>query len=155
MLGSCHFGGVWPSRLSCKGGGVPLSAWPKNATTELVGLLSITFLKCRAPSREVMDAIFKVFWYDSKRNVNPRSTDYEADAITTTPSRRYLVVSLHCYLVRPLSYLHLWYLVLWLRYLPCFRHSDKSGHAFADVIHRILVGAHQAKLFANKIFSIN
>ena len=31
---------------------------------------------------------FKVFWYDSTRVMNPRSTDCEADALTTTPSRR-------------------------------------------------------------------
>ena len=31
---------------------------------------------------------FKVFWYDSTRGLNPRSTDCEADALTTTPSRR-------------------------------------------------------------------
>ena len=31
---------------------------------------------------------FKVFWYDSTRRMNPRSTDCEADALTTTPSRR-------------------------------------------------------------------
>ena len=30
----------------------------------------------------------KVFRYDSTRGVNPRSTDCEADALTTTPSRR-------------------------------------------------------------------
>ena len=29
---------------------------------------------------------FKVFWYDSTRGINPRSTDCEADALTTTPS---------------------------------------------------------------------
>ena len=33
---------------------------------------------------------FKVFWYDSTRGMNPRSTDCEADALTTTPSRRNL-----------------------------------------------------------------
>ena len=31
---------------------------------------------------------FKVFWYDSTWEMNPRSTDCEADALTTTPSRR-------------------------------------------------------------------
>ena len=30
---------------------------------------------------------FKVFWYDSTRGMNTRSTDCEADALTTTPSR--------------------------------------------------------------------
>ena len=32
---------------------------------------------------------FKVFWYDSTRGMNSRSTDCEADALTTTPSRRF------------------------------------------------------------------
>ena len=32
---------------------------------------------------------FTVFWYDSTRGLNPRSTDYEADALTTTPSRQF------------------------------------------------------------------
>ena len=36
-----------------------------------------------------MNTIFKVFWYDSTREMNPRSTDCEADALITTPSRRY------------------------------------------------------------------
>ena len=31
---------------------------------------------------------FKVFWDDSTRGMNPRSTDCEADALTTTPPRR-------------------------------------------------------------------
>ena len=31
---------------------------------------------------------FKVFWYDSIQAMNPRSTNCEADALTTTPSRR-------------------------------------------------------------------
>ena len=35
----------------------------------------------------------KVFWYDSTRGMKPRSTDCEADALTTTPSRRYGSVS--------------------------------------------------------------
>ena len=43
----------------------------------------------------------------------------------------------------------------WLRYLSCFRHNDKSGYGFPKFIHHILVGAHQAKLFSNKIFSRN
>ena len=31
---------------------------------------------------------FKIFWYDSTRGMNPKSTDCEADALATTPSRR-------------------------------------------------------------------
>ena len=54
-LGSCHF------RVTClphKGGGVPLSALPKDTTSELAGLFSTTSHKCRAPSREAIDPIF-------------------------------------------------------------------------------------------------
>ena len=84
MLGSCYF------RATClphKGGGVPLSALPKNTTSELAGLFSTTFHKCRAPRREAVDTIYKVVWYGSTRGVNPKSTDCKADALTTTPSR--------------------------------------------------------------------
>ena len=35
-----------------------------------------------------MNTIFKVFWYDSTREMNPKSTNCEADALTTTPPRR-------------------------------------------------------------------
>ena len=62
-LGSCHFfififGGVWAICLPHKGGGVPLSALPKDTTSELAGLFSTTSHKCRAPSREAVDTIF-------------------------------------------------------------------------------------------------
>ena len=36
---------------------------------------------------------FKVFWYDSTRGLSPRSTDCEADALTTTPLRRLTIVN--------------------------------------------------------------
>ena len=87
-LGSCLFRGLWATCLPHKGGGIPLSALPKDTTSELAGLFSTTSHKCRAPSREAADTIFKVFWYDSTRGMIPRSTDCEADALTTTPSRR-------------------------------------------------------------------
>ena len=32
----------------------------------------------------------QVFWYDSTKGMNPRSTDCEADILTTTRSHRYL-----------------------------------------------------------------
>ena len=91
-LGSCHF------RVTClphKGGGVPLSALPKDTTSELAGLFSTISHKCRAPSREAVDTIFKVFSYDSTRGMNPRSTDCEAKALTTTPSRKTWNKALH------------------------------------------------------------
>ena len=81
-LGSCHFRGVWATCLLHKGGGVPLSALPKDTTSELAGLFSTTSHKCRAPSREAVNTIFKVFWYDSAREMNPRPTDCGANALT-------------------------------------------------------------------------
>ena len=90
-LGSCLFRGLWATCLPHKGGGVPLSALPKDTASELAGLFSTTSHKCRAPSREAIDTIFKVFWYDLTRGMNPRSTDCEADALTTTPSRRFSI----------------------------------------------------------------
>ena len=84
-LGSCHFRDVWATCLPHKRGGVTLSALPQDTTSELAGLFSTTSPKCRAPSREAVNNIFKVFWYNSTRGLNPRSTDCEADALTTTP----------------------------------------------------------------------
>ena len=57
-LGSCHFRDVWATCLPHKGGGVPLSALPKDTTSELAGLFSTISHKCRAPSREAVDTIF-------------------------------------------------------------------------------------------------
>ena len=47
-----------PSVFHTKGGGLPLSALPKDTTGNLAGLFSTTFLKCRAPSREAENTIF-------------------------------------------------------------------------------------------------
>ena len=57
-LGSCLFRGLWVTCLPHKGGGVPLSALPKDTTSELAGLFSTTFPKCRAPSREAVNTTF-------------------------------------------------------------------------------------------------
>ena len=86
-LGSCHFRGVWTTCLPHKGGGVPLSILPKN-TSELAGLFSTTSLNAERQAGKLWIPFFKVFWYDSTRGMNPRSTDCEADALTTTLSRR-------------------------------------------------------------------
>ena len=83
-LGSCYFQGVWANCFPHKGGGVPLSALPKDTTSEFAGLFSTTYHKCRAPSREAIDTIFKVLWCDLARGMNPTSTDCKADALTTT-----------------------------------------------------------------------
>ena len=73
---------------------VPLSALPKKTTNELAGLFPTISPKCRAPSWELWIPFFKVFWYDSIRRMNPRSTDYKANALalTTTPSRRVNII---------------------------------------------------------------
>ena len=83
-LGSCRFRSVSAICLSHTAGGVPLSALPKDTTSELAGLFSTICPKCRAPTREAVYTIF-----DSTRELNPRSTNLEADALTTTPSRRW------------------------------------------------------------------
>ena len=57
-LGSCHFRDVWATCLPHKDGGIPLSALPKDTTSELAGLFSTISPKCRAPSREAVDTIF-------------------------------------------------------------------------------------------------
>ena len=40
LLGSCHFRDVWATCLPHKGGGVPLSAMPKDTPSELADLFS-------------------------------------------------------------------------------------------------------------------
>ena len=57
-LGSCLFRGLWATCFPHKDGNVPLSALPKDTTSELASLFSTTSPKCRAPSREAADAIF-------------------------------------------------------------------------------------------------
>ena len=90
--GSCHFRSVWANYLPHKCVGVPLSALPKNTTSELSGLLSTISSKCRTPSREAVDTIFKVFWHDSTRGLIPRFIECRADALTTTPLGRFIVI---------------------------------------------------------------
>ena len=76
--------------------------------------------------------------------------------VFTITEINYLMASSLCDLVGPLWYLYLWYYILWLRYLPCFRHNDKRlRYSFLKAIHHILIRAHQAKLFLNIIFRLN
>ena len=86
-LGRYHFRNVWATCLSHKGGVVPLSALPKDTTSELAGLFSTTFLflKCRAQSKETVDTSFLYsFGMTRQKGTNLRSTDCKADALTTT-----------------------------------------------------------------------
>ena len=69
--------------------GRPFSALPKDTTSELVGLFSKTAINAERQAGKLWIPFFKVFWCDSTRRMNPRSTDCEADALTTTPSRRF------------------------------------------------------------------
>ena len=68
------------------------------------------------------------------------------DAFTIT-EMYYLITSLFCDLVPFLSYLSVWYYIHWLRRLPCFRHSDKSGYGFPNVLYHNLEETHQANYF--------
>ena len=80
-------------RATClphKGGGVPLSALPKDTTSKLAGLFfTLSLLYAERQAGKLWIPFFKVFWYDSTLGMNPTSTNYEADALTTTPSRRF------------------------------------------------------------------
>ena len=57
-IGSCLFRGLWATCLPHKDKGIPLSALPKDTTSELAGLFSTTSHKCRAPSRETVNTLF-------------------------------------------------------------------------------------------------
>ena len=59
---------------------------PKNTTSELAGLFSTTSPKCQAPKQGSCEYHFlKSFGLTRHGDLNPRSTDCEADALTTTP----------------------------------------------------------------------
>ena len=88
-LGSCHFRGIWATYLPHKGGGVLLSALPKDTTRNLPTCSPQPPLKAERQAGKLWISVFKVFWYDSTREMNPRSTDCEAEALTTKPSRRF------------------------------------------------------------------
>ena len=77
--------------LPHKDGGVPLSALPKDTTRKLASLFSTLSLFAERQAGKLWIPFFKVFWYDSTWEMNPRSTDCEVDALTTTPSRRYFI----------------------------------------------------------------
>ena len=67
-LGSCHFRDVRAICLPHKDKGVPFSALPKDTTSELAGLFSVTSPKCRVPSRKTADTTFwnLLVWLDKK-----------------------------------------------------------------------------------------
>ena len=59
--GGAHPSPVLATCLQHKGGGVPLSALPKDTTSELAGLFSTTSLICRAPSERLCITFLKSF----------------------------------------------------------------------------------------------
>ena len=87
-LGSCHFGGIWATCLPHNGGGIALMACPRTQQLNLPACSPQRLFNAERQAGKLLDIIFKVFWYEPTGGINPRSTDCEADALTTTPSRR-------------------------------------------------------------------
>ena len=85
LLGICYFRAVWATCLPYKSGGVSLIASSNDTTSELGGLFLTT---SKRQAGKLWIPFFEVFWYDSERGLNPRSTDCKAGSLTTTPSRR-------------------------------------------------------------------
>ena len=70
-------------------GGIPLSALIKDTASKLASLFStLSLFYAERQAGKLRIPFFKVFWYDSNREINPRLTECKADALTTTPSRR-------------------------------------------------------------------
>ena len=85
-LGSCYFRGVWTTCLPHKGGGPVecLAQGHKKRACWLV-LHNLPMIAKRQAGK-LWIPFFKVFWYDSTREINPRPTDCDVDAQTTAPS---------------------------------------------------------------------
>ena len=69
-----------------------LSVLPKDTTSKLAGLFSTLSLFAERQARKLWIPFFTVFWFDSNWEMNPGSTDCEADVLTTTPSRRLMML---------------------------------------------------------------
>ena len=93
--------------------------------------------------------------FSGRKDWNTIKTDGSGQMVVayTITEINYLPVSLFWDVVLPLSYLYLWYLVLWLRYLSCFRHSDKSGYGFPKIIYLILVASIRSSYFQTNVLS--
>ena len=74
--------------LPHKGGGIPLSALPKDTTSKLAGLFSTLFLLMLSAKQGSCEYHFLKSFGMTRLGMNPRSTDYNVEALTTTPSRR-------------------------------------------------------------------
>ena len=64
--------------------------WPRTQRANLPACSPQPPINAERQARKLYMPFCKVFWYDSTRGLSPRSTDCEADALTTTPSRRSL-----------------------------------------------------------------
>ena len=85
-LGSCHF------RVTClphKGGASRQVPCPRTQQANLPACSPQPPINAERQAGKPLIPFFKVFWYNSTRGMNPRSTDCEADAPTNTPSRRF------------------------------------------------------------------
>ena len=86
--------GKWATCLPHKGGGVPLSALPKDTTRELAGLLSTLFLLYWAPIKEAVNIILKsrLVWLDKGNEPQVyRLRSGRSNHYTIAPDRELLV----------------------------------------------------------------
>ena len=72
--------------------GIPLSALPKTQQANLPACSPQPPINAERHAGKQQMPFLKVFWYDSTRGTNPRSTGCKADALTTTPLCRYHTV---------------------------------------------------------------
>ena len=89
-LGSCLFRGLWATCLPHKGGASRKVPCPRTQQASLPACSPQPPLNAERQAGKLSMPFFKVFWYDSTRGMNPWSTDCEVDALTTTPSRRFV-----------------------------------------------------------------
>ena len=87
-LGSCRFRGIWATCLPHKGGASRKVPCPRTQQANLPACSPQPPLNAERQAGKLRMSFFKVFWYDSTRGMNPWFTDCEADALTTTSSRR-------------------------------------------------------------------
>ena len=59
---------------------------PRTQQAKLPAYFSQFSLNAEHQAGKLWKPLFKVFWHDSTRELNPKSTDCKADALTTTPS---------------------------------------------------------------------
>ena len=76
--------------LPHKGGASSEVPCPRTQQANLPACSPQPSLNAERQAGKLRMPFFKVFRYDSTRGMNPKSTDCEADALTTTPSRRFI-----------------------------------------------------------------